>query len=799
MKKTKVTLGIDLGSTSTRAVLGPKHVQETNRNMQSLRFSAGDFSSSIYPFDAKGPIYLYEMPDPTRKSVSAKYAFYSLVDASDELLEQYPMVHELMNGRDDAAFQQRLREGLEQLFSRLKCLIDGMCKEYRYEIDTIGLSVPSQWTLDFEDLYRAIIVKVFGPRYKNKVVIVYETEALGRFLCTGYSDKLLRPDDGDQGQGSVRHDALLFFDFGGHNMNTCTFNIVYDEKGTPSFYLISRPKGAGGGSEQWEYDLAQSAIERIERDGGRRLPPDIRQEILDGLNRNKGRYGPTYGDSVYLFKTVVGDTEPLLIPFDPETLCRYFDEALRRPLELARERIEELKGIKNIRPRVVVSGGTARHKGLQHKLREMCEDNGIAPPFFTDTLDMPYDSMKIAQGTMYAASNRTTIQQFFVRGAAIGLQRQPHAPRGDPNREGQWEYLADFLLSKTRQVTWEGKVTGTDRQKLICHPFYEVRNSQGQTLEHYRCYDLLELGQPLKGSWRIALSLTGRGDDVELVMERHHKSFTARRYRRFDRRTFPLWYNRGENCIHVGFEGEDNDELLGAPCRYPRVQGKKKGMNLSAIGEEDLGDGVDETEQEEQEEKGSDEDYVLPDEYENEEAEKEEDEAPSEESLESVELVDVGYHLRRNSEELRRLDEEIANFDFTSVNSGSPSELRRREGGGGSGGVISSSASGTAASALPLDFESMERVDLAVAASLALGNMPMETAREEDEEAALLLSPPVSSSSRNAAPLNAQRQHRKRKRGPNEQDAKGGRGRTDQRGPLFKEESDTHLAAGFNT
>ncbi|KAK8023860.1 hypothetical protein PG993_011926 [Apiospora rasikravindrae] len=752
MKKTKVTLGIDLGSTSTRAVLGTKYVEETNRDMQSQRFSAGDFSSSIYPFDDMGPIYLYEEPDPTRKPVSAKYAFYSLVNASDELLEQYPLVEELTSGRDDVAFQQRLRDGLEQLFMRLKSLIDAMCKRLRYEIDTIGLSVPSQWTLDFEDLYSSIIVEVFGQRYKNKIIIVYETEALGHFLCTKHSEDLLHPEDVTHGQGSVSHDALLFLDFGGHNMNTCTFNIVYDRNDKPSFYLMSRPKGAGGGSEQWEYDIAQKAIERLERDKGRRLPPRVRQEILDDFNRSKARRGPTYDNRDYLFKSVERGTEPLVVSFDPETLSRYFDAALRRPLALARERIEELKGIRDIRPRVV------------HRLREMCEENGISPPLFTDTLSIKYDSMKIAQGTMYAASNRTTIEQFFARGAAIGVQRQPHAPRGDPNREGKWEYLADFLLSK---VAWEGNVTGTDRQKLICHPFYEVQNKQGNKLEHYRCYDLLELGQPLQGSWRIALSLTGRGDEMQLVMKRHHKSFKARRYRQFDTRTFPLFYNRGENCIHVGVEGEDNEELREAPCRYPRVKGKKE-TSLPAAVEGDLEDGLGAFRGDEEE---GDEDYEPPNDYE----EEEEEEATSEESLDGIELVDVDYNLSGDSQERLRLDEELANFDFTGIISGSPPPPPpppppRHPGGGGGGGgrVVSSFAAGTATSALLAGFGPMETVDLAAAASLALGNMPREDNREE--EADLLLSPPVSSSSRMAAPVHAQKRQRKRKRGPNKHD-----------------------------
>ncbi|KAK8074010.1 hypothetical protein PG994_004909 [Apiospora phragmitis] len=650
MKKTKVTLGIDLGSTSTRAVLGPQHVEETNRNFQSQRFSPGDFSSSIYPFENEGLVYLSEQPDPTRKPVSAKYAFYTLVNAKDELLEQYPLAEELTWRKDDEPFRQRLRTGLEQLFAE------------------------TEWNLDFEELYRSIIVDVFGSQYKNDIIFVYETEALGQFLCRDYSGYLLHPEDTTQDEVSedensegeeappkayVRHDALLFLDFGGHSMNTCTFNVVYDQNDKPSFYLISSAKGACGGSEQWEYDIAQKAVERLEKKKGRQMPPLVKQEILDDFNRGKAKLGPTFDGRDYLFKGSLENGESMLMPFTPETLAKYFDAALKRPLELARERIEELINIKDIRPRVVVSGGTSRHAGLQHKLSMMCKENGLSPPFFTDTLSIKYDSMKIALGTVYAASNRTTIEQFLGRGAAIGVQRQPRAPR-DPNTEDKWEYVAEFLLSNTRREIWKSKVTGSDRLKLICHPFYEAQSQQGW-LEHYRCYDLLELGQPLKGSWRLALSFTGSGNDTQLLMERHYKPFKSKRYRRFDTR-FPLYYNRGENCIHFGVEGGGNEELLEAPGRYPRAEGNKGTAIPTATREADLEGEMGEVEQDGEEE-GNDKEEGEYDELVN---EHEEEGTSSEESLESAAgLIEEYDHLCRNLEEVRRLDQEFADFDFT--------------------------------------------------------------------------------------------------------------------------------------
>ncbi|KAK7972624.1 hypothetical protein PG988_006758 [Apiospora saccharicola] len=579
MEKETVTLGIDLGSTSSRAVLGPHYVEETNRAVHSLRFANGDFSSAIYPFEPNGPVYLYEESDPMRKPVSAKYAFYALVDASDELLEQYPLVEDLIAGRDNKTFQHRLRRGLEALFIRIARLTRAICDENDYEIDVIGLSIPSQWTMDFEELYRSIIVTAFGPRYRDRVVFVYETEALGHYLCTDYIKRLLQhAAKGGQMQKTVCHDVLLFIDFGGHNANTCTFNVVYDEKNKPSFYLISTAKGAGGGSEQWEYSIVQTAVQMLEEDRGRRLTSSVKTKIFDDFNKNKRNLGPACTRKWYIFEGLDENRDAITVPFSPETIERHFNAAMKGPLDLARERIEELRGVKDITPRVVVSGGTSRHEGLKEKLRQMCRENDIAPPLFTDEWNMNYDSMKIARGTAYAAGNRITVEQFFERGAAIGVQRQQHGTRSDGNEKCYWDNEAVFTLSKERRVVWKDFATGRDHLQLVCHPFYE-RQTPPKKLEYFRCYDLLPLGVPKRGNWHIALSLEGSGDDMRLVLERHH-IYPRRRgptpppiY--FDTHSFPLYYNRGENCIHIGVEGQDNDEMMEAVTEYnkkkPRV------------------------------------------------------------------------------------------------------------------------------------------------------------------------------------------------------------------------------------
>ncbi|KAK8109655.1 hypothetical protein PG999_007792 [Apiospora kogelbergensis] len=462
MEKTKLTLGIDLGSTSTRATLG-KYPVEPNREIPSLRFSNGDFSSSIYPFDTLDPVYLCEQDDPSRKPLSAKYAFYTLVDASDELLEQYDLFKELKAGRGDELFEQRLISGLEELFTRIAYLSHAMCEDQNYEIDIISLSVPSQWTLDFEAKYKSIILKTFGHQYENRIVFVYETEALGHYLC----------------------------------------------------------------SEQWEHNIAEVAVRILEQERGRRLCVKGKRQIYDDFNKQKRCTGPSYGGKPCWLEGVDENRQALSVCIKSQMIEEQFDAAMKLPLQLARERIEELAAIKDTsKPRVVVSGGTAKHAGLKDKLRQMCEENNIEPPLFTDQWNHVDDPMKIAKGAAYAASNRITIEEFFNRGAAIGVQRQQHAPRGN-NKEGYWDNEAVFALSKERSVVWISSVTGIDHLRLVCHPFYE-RQPPPKKLQFYRCYDLLNLGIPTQGIWHIALSLTGCGDDMKLVMERHYTHWTKK-------------------------------------------------------------------------------------------------------------------------------------------------------------------------------------------------------------------------------------------------------------------------------
>jgi len=56
-------------------------------------------------------------------------------------------------------------------------------------------------------------------------------------------------------------------------------------------------------------------------------------------------------------------------------------------------------------------------------------------------------SLKIAKGVAYAVGSRSTIEQFFAQGAAIGLHRKRGHVKNDPNPAGYWDDIPDFLYS----------------------------------------------------------------------------------------------------------------------------------------------------------------------------------------------------------------------------------------------------------------------------------------------------------------------------------------------------------------
>ncbi|RYP61076.1 hypothetical protein DL770_009860 [Monosporascus sp. CRB-9-2] len=573
-------LGVDLGSTSLRGrIVCPRTGRvipvQNHTVARSNRLTVGDFSVAAYPFGRSGRVYLGDDPDPERESVSLKYAFYVLANGSDELLEQYQLLDKFCSRKHDRLLRKRLQEGLEQLFSRFFGRVKDVCKTRRALITKVALSIPAQWTLEFTDIYRDVIAR--AARVLNtsaiEIFFVTETQALAHFICSNYLDILI-PHPNTAGS-----EVFLFLDFGGHNMNSCIYHVGYDADNEPSFYLMGDAVGAGGGSELWEYNVLQKAVEFVEEHQGRpgAMSNKHKQRFRDDFDREKGRQALKESKS-FRFEAMGLDGKPLEITLGPEVVTPCFHEALKRPLEKVEEQLQQLAAMGVKEPHVVVTGGTARHIGLRARLIELCvQKYHVRPPVWEEDLEADEYTVKVAQGAAYAVSNPLTVEQFMDRGAAFGIQRLRRWTRNSPSSEEKWDDIAKFLMSKDRQATRiKIGVNGLDRLKIICDPFFSP-DDDNYDLHYSNCYDVLPLGQPTQGDWYYSMTLDGSGDNMFMILKRWLRPHKKHKATFFDETWIPLFLEKGANCVQVGNEHADASELLDSlVARYRSPTTKKK-------------------------------------------------------------------------------------------------------------------------------------------------------------------------------------------------------------------------------
>ncbi|KAL0931828.1 uncharacterized protein CTRU02_212781 [Colletotrichum truncatum] len=408
--------------------------------MSGALFRPGDYTSAGYPFEPQGPVYLDGDSDPNRRETSLKFGFYPLANVKDkDLLEQYHLVQPLMEKKDDPRFRARLRQGLVELLTAVDRDVQSNCRIKGLKITRIGLSIPAQWTLEFEDVYREIAMQVFGYIGGNIEANIFfhtETEALAHFL-------LHETPEHFQVRESEDYRVFLFLDFGGHNMNGCIFNLVQrDQNESPSFYRIGDAFGVGGGSEHWTFNIGKRVLHEMRNSTGMSLSLEEQRDMLESFNIKKGSLGPSRARANQPFKF-----GPCPVSMSLEDITECFEKGHKNVFEKAKGEIELVSEYKAV-PQVIISGGTAKHTDVQIRLRGFCNAAGIPEPWFVSGSSMTYSSGKIAHGVAMAASNCLTIPEFMARGAAFGLQTRECANRGNTNPNNLWNDVGYFLLSQ---------------------------------------------------------------------------------------------------------------------------------------------------------------------------------------------------------------------------------------------------------------------------------------------------------------------------------------------------------------
>lgn len=231
-------MSIDLGSSGVRACIWRPDAKKGQDPVIMLlnRENGGDG----YTFSAHGDVMDYDVPDDKiyidnleregRLGTPLKYGLYILADAPTALQKEYHLIKDLLDEdrRNKEEFRRRLRLGLMQMLIKLnakvKELITGLRKNWN--VGKLGITIPAQWELEFEEEYRSILAEVFewNPyEDRDRISFIFEPEGLAAYLLHSkeYRDEAIAQS------GPNEHRMVLFLDFGGHSMvsklQTCSY------------------------------------------------------------------------------------------------------------------------------------------------------------------------------------------------------------------------------------------------------------------------------------------------------------------------------------------------------------------------------------------------------------------------------------------------------------------------------------------------------------------------------------------------------------------------------------------------
>lgn len=197
---------------------------------------------------------------------------------------------------------------------------------------------------------------------------------------------------------------------------------MYEPDGLPAFYLVGDPKGkafcyainytmlthqgAAGGSELWEYLLAEESLALVQRMHGFVPSPADKQKLLDSINASKQDWGPECHDNENFECQITDQGSVHYVRMDEASVTRCFERAMEAPLALAAARIgeatriwqsqdqnsEDLQGREPAqKPRVILAGGTASNKGLVRKIEDICHSYGLDRPVKTSDISIAYE------------------------------------------------------------------------------------------------------------------------------------------------------------------------------------------------------------------------------------------------------------------------------------------------------------------------------------------------------------------------------------------------------------------------
>ncbi|KAG6357646.1 hypothetical protein INS49_013523 [Diaporthe citri] len=558
-------LGFDMGSTETRVVLAwddganvQKRVIENRDDTHTLLNATAQFSTRVLVHDDEPVKYLGNANQVNREESSAKFIPYILVGKNEKLREQYLILERLWDERKKVRksdFHTRLEEAFNQflcfVLKRTKSALQTYSSDGKQiQIKTVALTIPSQWDINFEELYRRLFTRAFLQIFDDTpqaaardMSVVFHTEAtaLAQYIFHEASHT------GALGGGMPRIGTILgrpnaqcLIDCGGHNANSTLTQFHPNKDGHGVLYELAKPQGAGGGSEMWIHDLLNQLIEqyRIENKDQAELPQGFYQDLKRKITTSLG----TLMQEAFEFITCKhprGLNQPVCLRIDEEMCEKAFQTGFKHVKAMIESQLQGLATIKqgwatkDHVVTVIVSGGSSLHPGFINWIKELCMKLNLPAPLFTKAMEIHYAPARIALGAAYASLASDSVTSFAEK-CAFGLQKGNVINQGENDEHLDLEGFANTIWYKERGAVPVTVVATGDQAeyRIVCEPFLESYRGvlpTDRSMARGSSYDFLNIGTLPDGyKHRIEFKLNDKEEQVELKIYRIPKPLCSK-------------------------------------------------------------------------------------------------------------------------------------------------------------------------------------------------------------------------------------------------------------------------------
>lgn len=154
-----------------------------------------------------------------------------------------------------------------------------------------------------------------------------------------------------------------------------------------------------GGTAQWEAAVSAHCTDNIfAEDDDEDAAAEIRNNMMQEFKRQIMVMGGEPFEKMNLWARApkgYPSGEQFSITIEADEATRFFQDALRQPLNMAKEKITELKKLSKTPLlsdiRVVVSGGSAKNLKVQNDLEAFCRKEKVPPPQYVYETSGPFE------------------------------------------------------------------------------------------------------------------------------------------------------------------------------------------------------------------------------------------------------------------------------------------------------------------------------------------------------------------------------------------------------------------------